>query len=40
MLLDATKPDEDQWRRILKKLVEKLGLMQAAKSFDVSRSAP
>ncbi|BDC18203.1 tyrosine-type recombinase/integrase [Acidianus sp. HS-5] len=38
MLIDVTKLDEEQRRRIVKKVVEKLGLTQAAKSLEIGRS--
>jgi Site-specific recombinase XerD len=38
MLIDVSKLDEEQRRRIIKKLVEKLGLSQAAKMLNVGRS--
>ncbi|BDB97716.1 helix-turn-helix domain-containing protein [Saccharolobus caldissimus] len=38
MLIDVSKLDEEQRRRILRKVVEKLGLTQAAKQLGVGRS--
>ncbi len=38
MLTDVTKLDEEQRRRMLKKLVEKLGLAQTAKLLEIGRS--
>nr|WP_011225175.1 tyrosine-type recombinase/integrase [Sulfolobus islandicus]CAG38214.1 integrase [Sulfolobus islandicus] len=38
MLIDVSKLDEQQRKRILKKLIDKLGLTQAAKMLDVGRS--
>jgi predicted transcriptional regulator len=38
MLINFSKLDEQQRKRIIKKLVEKLGLSQAAKMLDVGRS--
>ena len=38
MLIDVTKLDQEQRKRILRKLVEKLGLTQAAKQLGVGRS--
>jgi DNA-directed RNA polymerase specialized sigma24 family protein len=38
MLINVSKLDEQQRKRIIKKLVEKLGLSQAAKMLDVGRS--
>ncbi|WP_338601411.1 tyrosine-type recombinase/integrase [Sulfolobus tengchongensis] len=38
MLVDVSKLDEEQRKRILKKLVERLGLSQAAKQLGVARS--
>jgi len=38
MLIDVSKLDEQQRKRIIKKLVEKLGLSQAAKMLNVGRS--
>nr|WP_020936647.1 tyrosine-type recombinase/integrase [Saccharolobus solfataricus]CDF66449.1 integrase [Saccharolobus solfataricus P2] len=38
MLTDVTKLDDEQRRRILKKLVEKLGLAQTAKLLEIGRS--
>lgn len=38
MLIDVSKLDDEQRKRILRKLVEKLGLTQAAKQLGVGRS--
>ena len=38
MLIGVSKLDEQQRKRIIKKLVEKLGLSQAAKMLNVGRS--
>jgi predicted transcriptional regulator len=38
MLIDVSKLDEQQRKRIIKKLVEKLGLSQDAKMLNVGRS--
>mgnify|MGYP001772572386 FL=1 len=38
MLIDVSKLDDEQRKRILRKLVEKLGLAQAAKQLGVGRS--
>ncbi|ARM76147.1 helix-turn-helix domain-containing protein [Acidianus manzaensis] len=38
MLIHVSKLDEEQRRRILKKLMERLGLSQAAKQLGIVRS--